>query len=113
MQRLSDDAWVVRGGRNLPEDIERETATHPCGVTGVSVESADGFPVASLAKPIPHGQIGVTTVGAVRVAGGDVVPTSGRSPNHATLTGLTPDQASALLRPTRANPARRPPGESR
>jgi len=29
---------------------------------------------------IPHGQIGVTTVGEVRNAGGDVIRTSGRSP---------------------------------
>jgi hypothetical protein len=62
--------------------------------------------VEQLASAIPHGQIGVTTVGKVRAAGGDVVRTSGRSPNHATLTGLTPEEASRLLTPTVANPAR-------
>ena len=103
---LPDDAFVVRGGRNRPEDIARAAGTHPQGVTGVSVESAAGRTAAELAAPIPHGQVGVTTVGRVRAAGGDVIPTSGRSPNHATLTGLTPERASELLTPTVPNPAR-------
>jgi len=76
-------------------------------VTGVSVECAAGLPVAELAATIPHGRIGVTTVVAVREAGGDVVRTAGRSPYHATLTGLVPDQASDLLTPTVPNPARK------
>jgi hypothetical protein len=73
MQTIPDDALVVRGGKNRPEDIARGTATHPCGVTGVSVESAVGLTVGQLAAAIPHGQIGVTTVAEVRRAGGDVV----------------------------------------
>jgi len=40
---------------------------------------------------------------------GDVVSTSGRSPNHATVTGLSPTQASGLLTPTVPNPARAKP----
>jgi len=96
----------VRGGRNLPADILRGTSTHPSGVTGVSVECALGLPVAELATTIPHGQIGVTTVRAIRQAGGDVLRTTGRSPYHATLTGLTPEQVSGLLTPTIPNPAR-------
>ena len=106
IEALPDDALVVRGGRNRPEDIERGTATHPSGITGVSVESAAAVTVVELAKMIPHGRIGVTTVGEVRKAGGDVIRTSGRSANHATLTGLTPGQASHLLTPTMLNPAR-------
>jgi hypothetical protein len=51
----------------------------------------------------PHGQIGVTTVGEVRKAGGDVIRTSGRG-YHATLTGLTPEQISNLLTPTIPKP---------
>jgi hypothetical protein len=46
----------------------------------------------------PHRQIGVTTVGEVRKAGGDVIRTSGRD-YHATLTGLTSEQISNLLTP--------------
>jgi hypothetical protein len=105
-EKIPDEAFVVRGGRNFPGDITHGTGTHPSGVTGVSVESAAGLSVAELAAAIPHGRIGVTTVGAVREAGGDVIRTSGRSPYHATLTGLTPEQASRLLTPTIPNPAR-------
>jgi hypothetical protein len=104
--KIPDEAWVVRGGQNRPEDLRRGTGTHPSGVTGVSVESAAGVSVAELARAIPHGQLGVTTVDEVRKAGGDVLRTSGRSPYHATLTGLTPEQASPLLTPTILNPAR-------
>src|SRR5919197_3832410 len=105
-EKIPDEALVVRGGRNQPADILRGTGTHPSGVTGVSVECALGMSVAELAAAIPHGQIGVTTVGAVRQAGGDVVRTTGRSPYHATLTGLTPEQVSRLLTPTIPNSAR-------
>jgi hypothetical protein len=106
METIPDDALVVRGGKNRPEDIRRGTGTHPSGVTGVSVESAAGMTIEQLAAAIRHGQVGVTTVGKVRAAGGDVVRTAGRSPNHATLTGLTPEQASQLLTPTVPNPTR-------
>ena len=104
--KISDDAFVVRGGQNRPEDIRRGSGTHPSGVTGVSVESGEDVSVSELARAIPHGQVGVTTAGEIRKAGGNVVRTSGRSPYHATLTGLTPNQASQLFTPTISNPAR-------
>jgi hypothetical protein len=103
---IPDEAVVVRGGRNRPVDIARGTGTHPSGLTGVSVECAVGLVVAELAIAIPHSQVGMTTVGAIHREGGDVVRTTGRSPYHATLTGLTPEQASRLLTPTIPNPAR-------
>jgi hypothetical protein len=105
-ETIPGDALVIRGGRNLLEDLERGVATHPSGTKGVSVECASGLTVEELAANVPHGRIGVTTVAAVRALGGDVVRTSGRSPYHATLTGLTPKEASALLTPTIPNPAR-------
>ena len=104
--RIPDNALVIRGGRNQVSDIQRGTGTHPDGVTGVSVESAEGVSVTELAQTIPHSQIGITTVAEVRKAGGDVIRTAGRSPNHATLTGLTPDQISKLLTPTVPNTGR-------
>jgi hypothetical protein len=112
METIPDDALVVRGGKNRPEDIRRGTGTHPSGVTGVSLESAAGMTVEQLAAAIPHGQVGVTIVGKVRAAGGHVVRTTGRSPNHATLTGLTPDQASQLLTPTVVNSVKQQAGGS-
>jgi len=102
---LPDEALVVRGGRNRPEDIDRGFGVHPSGAVGVSVESAAGLSVADLAEGIPHNQVGMTSVGQVRDAGGDVIQTSGRSVNHATLVGLTPEAVSALLTPTVPNPA--------
>ncbi|QDV35092.1 hypothetical protein ElP_29940 [Tautonia plasticadhaerens] len=106
MGMLPDTAQVVRGGRNRPEDVARGVATHPGGVTGISVECSADRSIEQLAASIPHGQIGVTTVGEVRAAGGDVVRTAGRSVHHATLTGLSPEQASRLLTPTIPNPGR-------
>jgi hypothetical protein len=107
-ERIPDEAVVVRGGRNLPADLRRGTLTHLSGVTGASVECAAGLSVEELAAALPHGQIGMTTVGAIRAAGGDVVRTSGRTPRHATVVGLSPEEASRLLTPTVPNPAKRP-----
>ena len=105
--KIPGEALVVRGGRNRPEDIARATGTHPSGITGISVECAADTPIEELAKMIPHGQVGVITVREVRELGGDVVRTSGRSPHHATLTGLEPEEVSQLLTPTEANPAKK------
>lgn len=104
--RIPDDAWVVRGGQNRPEDIQQGSGTHPIGIEEVPVECGEGVWVPALGKTIPHGQVGVTTAGKIRKAGGDVVRTPGRSPYHATVTDLTPEQASDLLTPTIPNPAR-------
>ena len=84
MVRIADDALVVRGGNNRPEDIRRGMGTHPSGVTGISVECGIHVTIMQLVMLIPHGQIGVTTVAEVRETGGDVIRTSGRSPYHAT-----------------------------
>src|SRR5205085_11280453 len=95
-ERIPDDALVVRGGRNQPADLKRGITTHPSGVTGMSVECDVGLTVEELAAILPHGRVGVTTVGAIRAAGGDVVRPPGVSPQHATLTGLTLEGASRL-----------------
>ena len=107
MAKISDRAIVVRGGRNRPEDVRRGMGTHPSGVTGISVECGEGVSVQELSALIPHGQVGVTTVGVIREAGGDVIRTSGRSQYHATLTGLIPDEISLLLTPTISNPSKK------
>lgn len=106
MAIISNEAIVVRGGRNLAEDIRRGMGTHPSGVTGISVECGEEVSVQELSASIPHRQIGVTTVSAVREAGGDVIRTSGRSQYHATLTGLIPDEIGLLLTPTISNPSK-------
>jgi hypothetical protein len=116
MKSLPDDALVVRGGQSLPANFTQGSGVK-VDVSGklqeVSVNAAPGKSVQDLTAPnaqtgypgIPHNQVGVTTVGQVRAAGGDVVPTPTRAnPYHAVLSGLTPDQASKLFRPTIKNP---------
>ena len=79
----------------------------------MSVNSAAGLSLKELTAPsaeypgIPHNQVGVTTVGRIRALGGDVAasPTK-KNPNHASLSGVTPEQASSLFRPTTKNPNR-------
>lgn len=119
MTPLPDDALVVRGGQNLPASFERGsgvTVDTDGRIQEVSVNSAPGVSVQELTVPnpqtgypgIPHNQIGVTTVGAIRAAGGEVVPSPTRTnPYHATLSGLTPEQASQLFQPTIKNPNKR------
>jgi len=72
---------------------------------GVSVNSARRRSVRELTVTIPNRQVGATTVGAVRRLGGNVIssPTAG-NPFHATLSGITSQQAEALFTPTTANP---------
>jgi hypothetical protein len=112
---------VVRGGQNLPSNFAQGSGVTTGGegkLQGVSVNSAPGLSVQDLTAPnpqtgypgIPHNQVGVSTVGAIRAAGGDVVPSPTRTnPHHATLSGLTPEQASGLFRPTVKNPNARTP----
>src|SRR5438045_711766 len=107
MDYIPDDALVVRGGRNRPTDIQRGTDRHPSGVTGVSVECGVAMGVEQLAAALPHGQVGITKAKAVRDAGGDVTRTSGRTPFHATVTGLSAEALSRLLTPTQPHPRRR------
>jgi hypothetical protein len=116
MEPLPDDALVVRGGQNLPENFAQGsgvTADAGGKVEGVSVNASPGLSVQELTAPdpqtgypgIPHNQVGVTTVGKVRALGGDVVPSPRKkNPTHASLSGLTPEQASSLFRPTVKNP---------
>jgi len=116
---LPDDAVVVRGGQNLPENFAQGsgvTVSTDGTLQGVSVNSAAGLSVQELTAPSPptgypgilNNQVEVATVGAIRAKGGDVVPSPTRTnSNHATLRGLTPEQASDLFRPTQPNPSRR------
>ena len=116
MTLLPDAAFVVRGGQNLPTHFAQGSGvTVDAGgnIEGVSVNAAPGVSVQELTAPnphtgypgIPHNQVGVTTVGAIRAVGGDVIPAPTRTnPYHATLSGLTPEQASQLFRPTVKNP---------
>ena len=108
VRALSNDALVVRGGQNLPENFANGsgvTIDSAGNLNGVSVNSGNGLTVQELSTGVPHNQIGVTTVGNVRALGGDVIPSATRfNPNHCTLCGITQQQASNLFRPTIRTP---------
>ena len=71
------------------------------------VNSAPGKSVDELSQGIPNWQVGVSTVGDVRAAGGNVVRSpNARNPNHATLSGVSPKEAERLFTPTIPNPNR-------
>jgi hypothetical protein len=74
---------------------------------GVSVNSAPGASLEELTKTIPNKQVGVSTVGDVRAAGGDVIPSpTPNNPTHCTMCGIMPEQAEDLFTPTVPNPNR-------
>jgi hypothetical protein len=119
MTPLPGDALVVRGGLNMPENFAQGSGVS-IGSDGalqdVSVNAGAGQSVEALTAPnaqtgypgILNNQVGTTTVGAIRARGGDVVPSpTPTNPHHATLSGLTPEQASELFRPTIPNPSKR------
>lgn len=103
--RLPDEALVVRAGTNMPpkganspQGIANGMGMHPDGVFGFSAESGAGATLCQLCATLPNKQVGVTTAGAIRNAGGDAILThSSRSPTHVTVTGLSPETASQLM----------------
>ena len=108
--RLPDHALVCRGGTCTAGRFEggKGVTTDGSGkLNGVSVNSAPGKSVKDLTTSIPNGQVGVTTVGGVRRAGGDVTrsPTAS-NPDHCTMCGLTAEQAEKMFTPTVPNPNR-------
>lgn len=100
---MGDDALVVRGGSNTADRFANGSGvtTNADGtLSGVSVNSAPGASVSELSQGIPHNQVGVTTVGDVRAAGGDVVPSpTANNPNHCTMCGVTPSKRKTYLIP--------------
>ena len=114
---LKNSDVVVRGGTNVPgggnsvEGIRAGTSTNPeSGATGFSAQASPGATICELCAGIPNNQVGVTTAGDIRAAGGDVLPTgNAANPNHVTVTGLAAEDANRLLTPTRPNPI--PPEE--
>jgi RHS repeat-associated protein len=105
VKRLPDDAPVVRGGLNRPEDIARNLRE----TGGISALSAAGKSPEELAAFVPHRRYGATTVGEIRAMGGDVISTPRPgNPHHADilLGPMSPDQLSKLFQPTRLNPSR-------
>ena len=110
MASLPDNALVVRGGLNPVEllktgsgvTVDSEGALH-----GVSVNSAAGKIVAELSRGLLNSKICVTTVGAVRSAGGSVEPKPTLyNPDHCEINGLSAEVIHTLLMPPEDNPSR-------
>jgi RHS repeat-associated protein len=103
---LDDELVLVRGGTNTVERFLKGSGvtTDTAGnLSGVSVNS--GRSVEEAAQGIKNGQIGVTTVGRVRSAGGEVVrdPTA-YNPGHCLINGCSAQTLSELFTPTIKNP---------
>lgn len=106
---IADDALVVRGGTNTVDRIAAgaESIDGAGRVHGVSVNSGNGLSVTQLSRTIPNNQIGVTTAGAIRAAGGQVVADATRAnPTHCLVSCISPEALSNLLTPTIRNPAK-------
>ena len=105
---LSDAALVCRGGACTAEAFAtgKGVSIDAAGkLNGVSVTSGAGKSVEELTAALPHPQVGVTTVGQIRRAGGEVVASgTAKNPNHCTMCGVTPKTAEELFTPTRSNP---------
>lgn len=106
---LPDEALVCRGGVCGPSDFARGATPPTSSVTtplnGVSASSGANQPLTTLSRTYRNRQVGHTTVGDVRRAGGSVVPTpTPENPYHVDVDGLTGQQASILFTPTTRNP---------
>jgi RHS repeat-associated protein len=97
VEPLSNNALVVRGGIPSEAALIKGISNHPSGVTGFSVEAGE-LSVQELGSARPNAKVGVTTVGDIRAAGGDVIRTKGGSQNHATVTGISAEKASPLFK---------------
>lgn len=109
--RLADDVLVCRGGACLVQAFRNGsgvTLDSAGSLQNVSVTAASGRTLAELSAFLPHRDVGRTTVGAIRQAGGTVVP-DGRGPKnpfHCLIHGISPAQAETLFTPTVPNPNR-------
>jgi len=83
------------------------SAVSACSVPRFRLQCEQVTLVEDLTVGIPNGQVGVTTVGEIRAAGGDVIPSAtAGNPFHCTLCGISPAEAEDLFTPTIPNPNR-------
>ncbi len=105
---LPDSALVCRGGvctadkfANGSGVIKNADGT----LSGVSTQSREGASLEELSAPFMNNQVGQTTAGQIRSAGGRITSDgTSLNPNHATVDGLTAEQLKYLFTPTIQNP---------
>jgi len=107
---IPDSALVVRGGNEANQAAAKiNSAIGPSrtpGVEGFSAQCNGGTCLSTLAGVLKNKQVGVTTAGDIRKAGGDVITTPGFG-NHVTVTNLSGEAASPLFKVVKnPNPAK-------
>jgi RHS repeat-associated protein len=108
LAKIADDALVVRGGGLSNQTAERIATkmgpSRTSGVNGFSVQcNGTCADISQLSQYLPNFEISSLTAGSIRAAGGDVVSTPGIG-YHATVTGLSAEQASRLPWKVQINP---------
>ena len=110
MAPLPDNALVVRGGGCEPDNFTQGSGVFSDAaglLSQISVQCAPGKTALDLSRRMLNGKIGVTTVGEVRSAGGEVDPNpKPGNPDHCLLRGINAFTASRLFTPTIPNPHR-------
>jgi len=97
-----DETVIVRGGASTVDDLRDRLARDGSW----SVSAAPGVPFARLAGSVRNSLVRTATLGALRISGGSIRPTSG-PPYHCDLRGLTAEQLDAILGDPVPNPAPR------
>jgi RHS repeat-associated protein len=114
---LADNAIVIRNGIQSAEKFANGSGVvieADGTLTGVSVKSANGKSIVELAEGgnpnaiTKNGQIGVTTAGEIRSAGGTITQTATpKNPFHCDVCGLSDTQLEILFK-QRQNPLKIP-----
>ena len=110
-EAIPDATFVCRGGTCKADNFANGSGVVKSSdgtLDGISVQSKPGATVEELSQPFKNNQVGVTTVGEIRAEGGSIVFDGTKAnPNHATVGGLTPEQAQRIFSPTIPNPVPR------
>ena len=85
------------GSWRVPKTSNGERQPIPLASQGSRWNVLLGQPSNNSPRPFLTANLEMAAVRSTRQAGGDVVRTAGRSPNHGTLSGLTLEQASRLF----------------
>ena len=102
---VPNDAVICRGGTCTAERFRTGsgvTLDSEGNLQNVSVNQ--GKTLEEAAKGIKNKQVGVTTAGKIREAGGEVRASPGSNPNHCTMCSISPEKAEELFTPTVQNP---------
>ncbi|WP_217468869.1 hypothetical protein, partial [Burkholderia paludis] len=111
---LADTDLVCRGGACTAESFQTGSGVMSDAngkLSGISTQAAPGATLETLSQPFQHNQVGVATVGDIERAGGTITldgklnsTTGSMVMNHATVDGLTAQDAQRLFQPTKQNP---------